>query len=226
MSAEADERENPYLSARRTWNGVLESEASSRRLWQIVALGSLTLAIGALGGLIAIASQSKIVPYVVALNGRGEVAASGIAVPARASGLVVHATLAQFISDARMVTVDTALQRKAILWLYAHLSAETPATAKINAWLKASGSNPFARSQKELVSVDINSVLQMSQDTWQVDWTETATDTHGEPVSDPTKWRAVLTVFSAAAGGQQSEADVEANPLGVYVRDFSWSQLQ
>lgn len=224
--AQGDETaESPWLSARRTWNGHLAAEASSRRMWQIVAVGALLIALAAVGGVVAIGSQSKIVPYVVALKPSGEVAGGGFAVPASGETAVIHSTMAQFIEDARMVSVDSGLQRKAILWLYAHIAKGDPATQKMNTWLSASDTNPFARAQKELVSVQINSVLQLSQASWQVDWTETTTDTNGQLVSQPSKWRAVLTVFVSPTKNQ-NEAAVEANPLGVFVRDYSWARLQ
>lgn len=54
----AGENENPYLSARRTWNDHMRGIQSSRTMWQLLALLCLLIALAAVGGVIAIGSQS------------------------------------------------------------------------------------------------------------------------------------------------------------------------
>ncbi|MBL0011112.1 MAG: hypothetical protein IPP22_09200 [Nitrosomonas sp.] len=111
----AGESENPYLSARRTWNDHMRSVRSSRNMWQMLAILCLMIALAGVGGMIYIGSQSKFIPYVVQVNKLGEaIAVSRADVATVADQRVVHASLASFINDVRMVTPDIALQRKAI----------------------------------------------------------------------------------------------------------------
>ena len=66
------ENENPYLSARRTWNDHMREVIASRTMWQMLALLCLLIALAGVGGVIAIGSQSKFIPYVVQVNKLGE----------------------------------------------------------------------------------------------------------------------------------------------------------
>ncbi|PTQ87193.1 type IV secretion system protein VirB5, partial [Nitrosomonas nitrosa] len=191
------ESENPYLSARRTWNDHMRSVQSSRNMWQMLAILCLMIALAGVGGMIYIGSQSKFIPYVVQVNNLGEaIAVSRADVAAVADQRVVHASLASFINDVRMVTPDIALQRKAIFRAYAMLRTNDPATAKANEWFNGHTDNsPFKRAETQTVSVDIISVIPQSPETWQVDWLEKVYDRQGHPLEAPFKMRALLRVY-------------------------------
>ena len=148
------ENENPYLSARRTWNDHMRGVQASRTMWQLLALLCLLIALAAVGGVIAIGSQSKFIPYVVQVNKLGEaVAVTRADIAGETDPRVVHASLASFINDLRMVTPDVALQRKAIFRAYAMLSNNDPATAKANQWFNGSeASIPFKRAETQTVN--------------------------------------------------------------------------
>jgi hypothetical protein len=123
QSSEAGPRssglENPYLSARRTWNEHVGSVVSSRQTWQVVGILSLLIALAGVGGVIHIGSQSKFIPYVVQVDKMGQTIAAGPVTAAdKADPRIVHATVADFITSARMVTPDVALQRKAVFKVY------------------------------------------------------------------------------------------------------------
>jgi type IV secretion system protein VirB5 len=222
----ADQVENPYLSARRSWNDHVGSVVASRQAWQAVALLSLLIALASVGGMVYIGSQSRFVPYVVEVDKLGQ--ALAVAPAQRAAPVdqrVVHAAVAAFISDLRTVTPDVALQRKAIFRVYAMLSSSDAATAKSNEWLNGTeDSSPFKRAARETVSTDIVSVIPQTPDTWQVDWIETVRDRQGLVKGQPYRMRALVTVYTVPATPQTTEEQVRNNPLGIYVRDFSWSK--
>ncbi len=219
------EAENPYLAARRTWNDHVASQVAARRLWQLVAILALMIVMAAVGGIIQIGSQSKFIPYVVEVDKLGQAAAAGpLMAASKIDPRLINATVAEFITDGRLVTPDVAVQRKAIFRIYAHLAANDPATQKMNEWLNGSQeSTPFQRATREMVSIEIRSVLPQSPDTWQVDWLETIRDRQGV-VTGRVNWRALVTVYTAATN-RRTEEEMRMNPLGVFVRDFSWSRL-
>lgn len=221
------ESDNPYLAARRTWNDHVGSVVSSRQTWQVVGILSLLVALAGVGGVIHIGSQSKFVPYVIEVDKLGQSLAVGpITAASVADPKVLKATVSAFIEDARMVTPDVALQRKAVFSVYAHLPPNAPATAKMNEWLNGTPvSSPFARATTEMVSIEIKSVLRQSPDTWQVEWVETTRDRQGALIVAPENMRALVTVFTAEPTSQTTEEQIRNNPLGIYVRDFSWSRL-
>ena len=220
------ESDNPYLSARRTWNDHAAQAASSRQAWQLLAVLSLLVALAAVGGMVHVASQSLFVPYVVEVNTLGQHAAVAPAQRAAAADQrVVRAAVASFVADARLVTPDIALQRKAVYRLYSMLAANDPATAKANEWLNGTHeSSPLKRAARETVSTEIISALPQTSDTWQVDWTETVRDRQGVLTTPPFRMRALLTVYTVAATPQTTEEQLRNNPLGIYIRDFSWAK--
>jgi type IV secretory pathway TrbF-like protein len=220
------ENENPYLAARRTWNDQSAANVANRQMWQLLGILALMIALAGVGGMIYIGSQSKFVPYVVEVDKLGQAVAVA---PAQRAGVadprVVHATVASFVSDIRMVSPDIALQRKAVYRVYSMLSANDPSTAKANDWLNGSAdSSPFKRAENETVSIEIASVIPQTPDTWQVDWIETTRDRQGVVKGQPFRMRALVTVYTVAATPKTTEEQVRNNPLGIYVRDFSWSK--
>ena len=220
------ENENPYLAARRTWNDQAAANVASRQMWQVLGILALMIALAGVGGVIYIGSQSKFVPYVVQVDKHSQAIAVA---PAQRAGdvdpRVVHASVASFVSDIRMVTPDVALQRKAVYRVYSMLSSKDAATAKSNDWLNGTeDSSPFRRAEKETVSIEITSVLPQTPDTWQVDWVETVRDRQGIVKGQPYKMRALVTVYTVQTTPQTTEDQIRNNPLGIYVRDFSWSK--
>src|SRR5574337_879215 len=110
-----DSVDNPYLAARRTWNDHVGSVVSSRQTWQVIGILSLLIALASVGGVIHIGSQSKYIPYVIEVDKLGQTIAVGpVQAAGRADQRVVHASVSEFVSDARYVTPDVALQRKAV----------------------------------------------------------------------------------------------------------------
>lgn len=219
--------ENPYLSARRTWNDHVGSVVSSRQTWQVIGILAMLVALASVGGVIHIGQQSKFIPYVVQVDKMGQTLAAGpVTAAAKADPRIIHATVADFVVNARMVTPDVALQRKAIFSVYAVLSPNDPATPKMNEWLNGTDeASPFKRAATEMVSIAITSVIPQSPDTWQIDWSETIRDRQGTMQGPPITMRALITVYTAEPTSQTTDEQLRNNPMGIYVRDYSWSRL-
>ena len=222
-----DRDENPYLAARRTWNDQSAANTASRQMFQLLGILALLVALAGVGGMIHIGSQSKFVPYVVEVDKLGQsVAVTPAERAAPADQRIVHASVAAWISDMRLVTPDIALQRKAIFRIYSMLAPDDPATAKTNQWLNGTKeSSPFKRATDETVSTELTSVIPQTAETWQVDWIETVRDRQGIMKSAPQRWRALVTVYVMPTTSATTEEDIRNNPLGIHVRDFSWSKL-
>ncbi len=217
---------NPYLNARKIWNDHTRGILNNMRLWQGIALLSLMITLAAVGGMIHYASQSKFVPYVVEVDKLGQTMAVAPAQKAApVDRRIIQASLAAFVSNARLVTPDIALQRKAIFSVYAMLKGGDPAVSKMTSWLNGNeDNNPFHRAAKETVETEIVSVIPQSTDTWQIEWNEKVFDRQGAPVRPPYRMKALATVTIVPPDDGTSEETLRQNPLGVYVRDFSWSK--
>ena len=217
---------HPYLNARRSWNSHVGSLIASRTLWQAMALISMLVALAAVGGVIYIGSQSKFVPYVVEVNKLGEAMAVAPASPAeKVDQRIVRASVAEFIVNARTVTPDIAMQRRAIFKVYALMPSGSIATRKMTSYLNgAPETNPFKRAEKQTVNVEIVSAIPQTATTWQVDWIETQRTRKGEIMGKPYRMRALLNVNSQPMPTDTTEDQIRLNPMGVYVTDYSWSK--
>ncbi|MBA3016115.1 MAG: conjugal transfer protein TrbF [Proteobacteria bacterium] len=220
------ENENPYLAARRTWNDQTAANKAARQMWQLLGILSLLIALAGVGGMIHIGSQSKIEPYVVEVDKLGQFVVVAPAQRANATDpRIIHASLASFISDLRLVSPDASLQRKAVLFVYSMLSPKEAAFGKANEFLNGTDeSSPFKRAEKEMVSIEIDSIIPQTPDTWQVDWIETARDRQGILKDKPFRMRALVTIQTVGTTPQTTEEQLRNNPFGIYVRDFSWSK--
>jgi type IV secretion system protein TrbF len=242
---------NPYMNARRSWNDYVGGVAQSRRLWQMMALMASVTTLGAVGGLVYLASTVKFVPYVVRVSDLGQPVAVSPAMPAAPfDPRVVEAEVADFITDARTVTTDFDLEKRGVFRVYSMLRPGDLGQKKMSDWFGATpDSSPFAKAQKETVNVQISSVIAQSDRSWQVDWIETtyvksAPGTTGDdtpPTPDgstaataPTTtaggvsehWRALVTLEYRPHNKGVSDREIRANPLGIYVTDFSWAKVQ
>ena len=217
---------NPYLSARRTWNDLMKAQVASRRSWEMIAILCLLIALASVGGIAYVGSQSKFIPFLYHVDPHGHATAIGpVEMASPTDPRVLAATIGEFIANARLVTVDAALQRKAVYQVYAMLSEQDPATGKMNQWMNGTeDSNPFTRAEKETVTVDISTVLPQTPDTWEVTWVESVWDRKGEVKTQPVPMRALVTVYRAEPSTTVTEDELRRNPLSVYVRDFSWSK--
>lgn len=215
---------SPYLTARRTWNEQVGSIVTAKQTWQVIALLSMISTLASVGGLITLSTQSKYIPYVIAVDNLGRVYSMGQAVPtARADPKVIKATIAKFVENSRQVTADIALERKAIMDLYAHLSKGSAAMNKMNELMNDEEHNPLSRAKTVTVDVQISSVLQQSQTSWEVDWMETSYDREGT-FKGREHMRGLLTVALETVE-TSSEQQILNNPLGIYIKDFSWAKV-
>lgn len=215
---------NPYLNARRSWNGHVMGVMSSIQVWQTVGIVSLLIVMGAVGGIAHIGAQSKIIPMVF----QQDASANTVSVTLldRVPDAVLtdyQAAVTNFINNTRVVTPDVSLQRKAILAGYAYLAPQDPATMKMNEFLNGSPErNPFNRAANETVSIEIRSALPQTKDTWQVDWTETVRSRDGSAKGKPYNMRVLINVY------QNKDTPVDAktfvNGHFIFMRDFNWSK--
>jgi type IV secretion system protein VirB5 len=221
----SQQRSNPFVDVRRAWNGVWEESLSNAKRWRFIALLEAGLLGLALIGLIHLGSEPKAIPYIIEVNKLGEVAYAGRMEPAQADSNVIKASIASFVSDLRMVTPDAGLQAEAINRVYAYISKGDPALGRVNSFYGATKeASPYVRAVDEIVSVAIDDVLPTSQNTWQVDWSETTRDRKGEKAVTA-KWRGLVTIVLVPPSASTSEAQLRRNPLGVYVQDVTWSRL-
>jgi type IV secretion system protein VirB5 len=91
------------------------------------------------------------------------------------------------------------------------------AATGMNQW--ASANDPMKDIGHVARTVAINAVLQRSDQSWQVDWTE-STFTDGSKSSD-VKYTGLFTVETVPPTNQ---SELLANPLGLHITAINWSR--
>lgn len=210
------EPETPYQKAAQVWDQRIGASAVQAANWRLMAFGASIVSLALAGGLIWLASQSRVTPYVVEVDTQGQVRTVAPAVETyQPTDAQVSWFLARFITNVRSLSIDPVLVRQN--WQEAYAFATDRAAQALNA--QAQENDPFAGVGERSVTVTISSVVRASPTTFQVKWREQVY-LRGMP-DKATQWTAILTI-------QQSlprQADVlRQNPLGLYVTDLSWSK--
>lgn len=220
------ENSNPYLYAKRTENDRTADIMGRARIWQAVALLGLMLAVAGVGGVIHFASQAQFVPYVVEVDKLGQAHGGGRADrTVEADERVIRHLLASFIVDARTVSFDRNIQNEATWRVYSSLRQNDPATTKMSAYMTDVNTSPIKRAEKTSVSVEIVSVMAQNADTWEVVWLETEWKRDSGETLQATRWRALLNVYFIPPSSATTEEEIRRNPLGIFIKDFSWSAV-
>jgi type IV secretion system protein VirB5 len=210
------EAETPYQRAAQVWDDRIGSARVQARNWRLMALGGLVLSGGLSAGLLWQSMQSRIVPYVVAVDRLGEPRAIAPADRSyRPSDPQIAWFLARFITNVRSVSLDPVLMRQN--WLSAYDFVTARGARFLSAYAREA--DPFAEVGSRTVSVQVTSVVRASDRSFEVKWAETAYE-RGDPAGT-SHWTAILSVV------QRPPATVETlrkNPLGLYVDAIDWSE--
>lgn len=206
----------PFQRAGQVWDERIGSARVQARNWRLMAFGCLIMSGGLAGGLAWQSMQSRVIPYVVEVDRLGEAQAVSPAVREyRPTDPQIAWHLGQFIRDVRSLSLDPVLMRES--WLRAYDFASAKGATFLSEYARSS--DPFARAERENVSVQVTSVVRASDHSFQVKWTETAFE-RGSP-SGTSRWTAILTIV------QKTPANAEAlrkNPLGLFVDAVDWSK--
>jgi len=210
--------ENPYLAARQEWNERYGSYVMAARAWRIVGITGMLMAVIGFSYALYQSTQVKLVPYIVEVDKLGTAASVGFPQQIEyADARVVRATLGSFVSNFRSVTPDAVVQKQYIDRTYALLRTSDPATEKINAWFR--GNSPFDRAVTMTVAIEVTNIVPLSNQSYQVDWTEFQRDRQGKELGTR-RYRGIATVTLTPP---QDEAVIRFNPIGLYLRDFEWT---
>jgi type IV secretion system protein TrbF len=211
---------NPYLAARRDWDERYGNLITRAKNWRLMALVSGVVALAAVIGMAVLATRSRIIPFVVAIDSLGRPVATGVAEQAStADDRLKRATVLSWVEDLRTVTTDGIAQRRSIDRVYAHIANGSQAQPFVTEFYR--NDPPQKRAQTETTSVDVKSVLPTSDRTVEVEWIETTRDLYGT-VKTEERWKGSFTI---AVSPPSDERLARVNPLGVYVTNASWTRV-
>ena len=211
-----------YRKARQEWDNRMGSAIVQARNWRLATLFSFGLVMLSIVGMIYLGAQPKAVPHIVQIDKLGAATYVGPvgqdARDYRPSDAVLKYHLRRFIDETRTVSSDVAVMKRN--WLDAYTLITQSAANQLNSY--AQQSDPFKRMQTERISVAVVAVVQLSKDTWQADWKETAWDKGGTELGS-TVWRGTFHLLLRLP---ESEEQLVSNPIGLFVDEFHWSKLQ
>jgi type IV secretion system protein VirB5 len=206
----------PYQKAAQVWDERIGSARAQARNWRLMAIGGLALSSALSGGLLWQSMQSRVTPYVVAVDRLGE--AQAVAPADRdyqPTDPQIAWFLGRFITNVRSISLDPVLMRAN--WLSAYDFATQRGARFLSDYAREA--NPFGDVGTRTVSVQVTSIVRASDRSFQVKWTETAFERGS--LAGTTHWTAILTVVTRPP----SNADMlRKNPLGLYVDAIDWSQ--
>ena len=212
---------HPYLSARYAFEQLFGDLARGRRSWQSIALLTVLANLVLTAGFVRVVSQHTVVPYIVELDALGEMRSVGRLgmqeVPERA----ITATLKQFVHHIRTVPTDARLLNVRLRDARAHVegrAAETLMDAlnqgrEIMEGMLQRGDTRYVEEISSVLTVPGEEYL------YRVAWREQVrmgSDEYEEAYEGH---------FQLRLHAAETEDVLYANPLGIYVTDYTWTRV-
>lgn len=207
-----------FLDMKRQWSNEIAEQIMREKKWQQVAILALGVALVCAGGMVYLGTQNKLVPYVVEVDKLGmAVAIQRADTTTQADPRIIRAQLARWIENVRSIYQDAGAERVNLNNAYAMVRKNDAAYTTLNEYF--SQNDPFKRAESEGVNVEISTVMPISENTWQVEWSENVHSSKGELLRT-TPMQAHLTV---AIDPPTDESALLKNPMGVYITHYNWS---
>lgn len=211
---------NPYIEHKAHQDDRYLNQAVAKYNWQVawrITAGLLAISMGFNGYYMM---QSKFIPIPIGVDQLGHVVVVGPTDESRPvdSKRILRAELIQWIEDSRMIVGDHLAQKRLMSRVYARVVDGSPAKSVLDAYYQER--KPFVTASTETVAAEVTLALPTSENTSQIEWTETWRNLVGE-VTRRERWKAVLTFKVSPL---DTEAGIRANPAGFFVTAFTWSK--
>ncbi len=209
--------ETPYMRASAEWDARMGSAVLSARSWRRMAFAAFALSAALVLALTLIAMQRRTFVHVVEVAPEGQVlsvrAANDQWTPGKAETAYF---IGEFVRRVRALPTDQIVLRENWLAAYAFLTPQS--AAKLNEI--ARDDDPFSKAGLIARTVHVRSIVQRSDQSWQVSWVE---DTNGPADIGRKSYTGLFTVTHAPP---KTSDQIARNPLGLFITDFSWSRDQ
>lgn len=210
------EPETPYQRAGQQWDERIGAARVQARNWRLMAFGGLMLTAAMSAALVWQSLQSRVVPYVVAVDRLGEArTVSEAERDYQPNDAQIAWHLARFIGQVRSVSLDPVLMRRD--WLSAYDFVTRRGAQFLDDHARAA--DPFGKVGEQTVSVQVTSVVRASDRSFMVKWTEAGFERGVRTGSS--RWTGILTVVRKPPVSAET---LRRNPLGIYVDAIHWTR--
>lgn len=206
----------PYQRAGQMWDDYIGSARQQARSWRLAALGGMLLSSVLALGFIHQAGKSMVVPFIVQIDPAGAVLGIDRATgSAKLSDVQIAYHLGRFVENFRSKSTDPVVVKQN--WLAAYAFASGNARASLTE--QANRHDPFADIGHTAVSVEIASVVRLTDHSFQVRWIERTYTDGTQSATD--RYTGILTL---ADSPPRTEEDLRANPFGFTVDAINWTR--
>lgn len=210
---------NPFVdSGDRAYGDLLHDKMQESKAWRRTGLGCLLLFAASLILFIIALSTQNTIPVLINVMPSGEVVNLGEVRQTNTFQVPETAILFQarkFITNLRSVSIDGEVLYNNINECYSMIttSYEPIMTRMLR------DASPFELVGRLRRTVDIESAIHITKNTYQIDWIETTTEIGGNPRKR--KMRALITIKLIPP----DNSFIKINPLGIFIENCEWAEL-
>ena len=210
---------NPYARAAKNWDDRIGSSRVQARNWRLIAFAAMLLALISTGGAVILAVKKQVMTYVVEVDKAGMPGRiTLVSEPYRPDLAQVGYFVGEVVRLVRDRPLDPVVMRDQ--WTRAYQFLAGQAVNAMNDYAAAdSGLRSLPGEGATARTVEIGSVLQKSEATFQVRWVET---TYSGGIRR--KSEEYTGLFQIKIIRPRDESDTFKNPIGVYVTNFTWGR--
>jgi type IV secretion system protein VirB5 len=211
---------NPFREGQdKAYADILLDKTREARWWRLTGAGCIALFAVSIVISYATLRAQKTVPVLVNVMPSGEAQYLGevrqngtTAVPEAA----IQYQVRRFIANLRSVSTDRQVLYNNVDECYAMITStyEPVMTRSLRS------ASPFELVGKLRRSVEVESILKITGNSYQIDWAETVIEQTGSPKH--TRFRALVTVRLLPA----TDTSIKKNPLGIYIENCEMTELR
>ena len=203
------------------YDRIIGLQNKENKTWRIIAVTSLSFLFLSLLLLLYAIKLPKTIPMVITVSEYGEakyvgnvskMSYSNMKVP----DIAIQYQIKRFVTNMNTITSDAQVMRQNIRDCYNMLSGD--AGLKLSNILK--NDNPFDKFGDIKQSILLESILQLSPQSYQVDYIQSKITMTGV-VTDRTRYRGIISI---ALLEPPEDKKIE-NPLGIYISDFDFTKV-
>jgi type IV secretion system protein VirB5 len=193
--------------------------AKNAAQWRRISLVLLLCCAACVFAVIQTANRVTVVPYIVQVDQHGYQIAVEPVKPSKVDNRLIISTVARYVWSMKTVFSDAEAQLYLMNFVYNTTPATTAAEIKYQDYYRKN--NPMdARATRISVHAIVNSVLPLSEKTWQAEWTE-------DSFQDGRKlWsKHYRGIFETTINAPKNMDEILVNSLGIYITDFNFSEI-